>query len=180
MRYSVIAEVDLDTVQDLRIRMLLCDCFPDAVESFSRSRSWHGSFPSWSVIAEDDAGDICGHVGIVDREIQVAGTKLRVGGIQNVGVTPTCRGMGLSAGLMEQAKQTMIANRLDAGLLFCNEPLVDVYKRCEWRLLDNITVKCVDEIGALVALPEGSLAMWLPVMKEQWPVGDIDLCGRDW
>ncbi len=180
MRYSVIAEADLDAALDSRIRRMLCDCFPDAVGSFSQSRSWHGSFPCWSVIAEDEHANICGHVGIVDRVIRIGLVEYRVGGIQNVAVAPQCRGMGLSAGLMEQARHAMMVNHLDAGLLFCNEPLVKVYKRCEWRLLEGAKVNCLDESGRAVTLPKGSLAMWLPVGKEQWPVGDIDLCGSDW
>ena len=176
----IIAESQIDALLDERIRNTLCRCFPAARDTFSVSRAWHGSSPAWTVltIAADDA--IAGHVGIVDRTIQAADKHLRVGGIQNVCVTPEHRGQGLLDRILTRTLCHIFDEGMDAGLLFCTEALVKVYARYGWRLLEGASVCRITENGDGAPLPSGSVAMWAPVYLNVWPAGPIHLAGNDW
>ena len=180
LRHRLVDEEEVNADLDARIRSALVACFPEAAAFFARSRAWHGSSPAWTVIAEDRDGTIAGHVGIVDRTIRVGTEQLRVGGIQNVCVLPAWRGWGLSLGMLDSAAAIMRGEGLDAGLLFCVPDLVGVYERSAWQTLKDTAVTRVDEDGMEVPLPAGSVAMWLPRRRADWPEGDVHLGGNDW
>jgi hypothetical protein len=86
-----VQEPDIDETLDARIKTSLCRCFPNDSDTFGKTRAWHGSYPSFSIVMED-RDDIVAHVGIVDRTVRVGDTSLRVAGIQNVFVLADYRG----------------------------------------------------------------------------------------
>lgn len=180
MKLRTIPEREMDSALDGRIRAMLCICFPKACEVFAKSRAWHGSAPSWTVIVEEDEGIVCGHLGIVDRVIQVGGKSLRVAGIQNVCVLPGWRGKGVATRVLEAAVKLMCDRGFDAGLLFCTTELTRFYVAGGWRLIEETSVMRTNDDGANARLPEGSNAMWMPARTATWPEGDIHLCGNDW
>ncbi len=66
----VINEVDMPADLDAIIRQNLCRAHPAGAATFKETRSWHESYPIFSIILEE-AGDVIAHVGVVDRTIAV-------------------------------------------------------------------------------------------------------------
>lgn len=176
----VVDERRMPVELDRQIRRVLCVCFPKDEGVFSKTRAWHGCAPAWSVVLEDAAGAILAHVGIVDRTVSVGRQSFRVGGVQNVLVMPEVRGQGLSDRVMTAAQAVMCCQGLDAGLLFCIPKLVGVYARTGWVTMSGLEVVRIDETGSEVPLPEGNVAMWLPIRHAGVPEGRLHLNGNDW
>lgn len=180
MEIQVINETDIGQRLDEEIRQGLCECFPPDKEIFSKTRSWHGSFPAWCVLVlEND--QILAHVGIVDRVIEVNHDhRLRIAGIQNVYVLPAGRGKGLCDKLMIKSMEEAESRGFDCGLLFCIPDIQKVYSRCGWQLLPREKVIRVDESGQDVELPTKNIAMFYPLKVTEFPPGRIHLQGNDW
>ena len=180
MGISVIEETEISFELDVEIKAGLCRCFPPDGAIFSKTRSWHGSGPAWSVIIEED-GKVPAHVGIVDRTILVSGdTRIRVAGIQNVFVLPEGRSKGFCDQIMNKAMSEADKRNFDCGLLFCVPEIEKIYSRCGWQLLPKERVIRVDENGNEVQLPEKNIAMFYPLIITEFPSGDIHLQGNDW
>ena len=99
---SCVPETELDSKLDQRIKQLLCICFPDGYAVFSKTRFWHGSVPSYSLLFEQD-GKVLGHVGVTIRQIQAGSVRIKIAGIQGVAVAPELRGSGLAQQLMNDS-----------------------------------------------------------------------------
>jgi GNAT superfamily N-acetyltransferase len=179
MEPRIIEEVDMTPDLDQRIRRGLVQCFPKDIDTFSKTRAWHGSGPSYTVMLEEN-GQIAAHLGVVDRVITVGETPLRVAGIQNVFVRPEYRGKGLSDRILASAMERAKTWKFDFGLLFCGEKVMPVYKRSGWILLAGREVVRVDESGSELTMTPENLAMYYPVLQRDFPVGKIHLGGNDW
>ncbi len=176
---KIISENEITPDLDSSIRSGLCRCFPKEVETFSGTRAWHGSFPSYSVIAEDGAG-IAAHVGIIDRIIKAGILYMRIAGIQNVFVMEEYRGSGLGRRIMKAAMKEAGRLRFDAGLLYCIPELVKVYAGSGWNLIPEKKIIRINENGEEVFLPEKNIAMYYPLKSGFFPEGIIHLQGNDW
>lgn len=174
----IVDESEVTPDLDARIRAGLCLCFPKDRDVFAQSRAWHGSNPAFSAILED-AGEVIAHVGVVDRTVRIGNSPTRAAGIMNVFVLPSHRGRRLSDLVMVTAMAQAARRGFDLGLLFCTRPLVSVYARTGWILADNPVVRV--EAGRAYPLPEGNLAMLLPLGQKAISTGAIiHLCGNDW
>lgn len=180
MEVIVINESDIGRDLDEQIRCVLCACFPENADVFSITRAWHGSTPKWTVLLQDESGQIISHVGIVYRAICIGSKSVHVGGIQNVCVLPRFRGQGLCDRVMDQAANVMRQKTIDFGLLFCIRHLVKVYQRTGWKEIEPIEITCVDEHGNTLAISDNNIAMYLKLDDHELPKGAISLQGNDW
>jgi GNAT superfamily N-acetyltransferase len=169
----------MDPATDGRIRDGLCACFPPDRPVFSRTRAWHGSAPSYSVLLED-GGRLVAHAGIVDRTVRVADASYRVAGVQNVFVLPPYRGRALSARVLTVAMEEAERRGMDCGLLFCVPALQGVYQRAGWRALGPRRVVRVDDDGCEKDIPAKNVAMLYPLRIRSFGPGRIHLMGNDW
>lgn len=165
---------------DQRIRAALCLCFPKDAAYFRLTRSWHGSWPTFSVLAQDANQQVLAHVGVHERFISAGGQQVFVGGIQNVCVLPSHRGCGLSSRLMALAAQVMRSRLLDAGLLFCVPELVRLYARMGWMPYEPTAILRIDEHGHTTNLPGDNVPMTLPLHLPNLSPGPLHLQGNDW
>lgn len=179
MELRIVQEAEMSAGLDQAIKAGLCHCFPADREIFTKARAWHGSAPTWSVIAEDGEV-IVAHVGLVDRVVKAGTRQLRVAGIQNVFVLPERRGQGLCDLVMNAAMQEAGRLGFDAGLLYCIPTLEKVYARCGWFLLPKADIIRMDEQGAEIPLPDKNIAMFHPLKVVEFPTGTIHLQGNDW
>lgn len=106
----IVPEAQVDEQLDQAIRVGLCACFPHSRETFSRTRAWRGSAPTWSVILEEGER-IIAYVGVHQPTICVGEQPVNVAGVQNVFVLPEYRGQRLSCPLLEMAR-TILAHTL--------------------------------------------------------------------
>ena len=113
---QIIDESSITPDVDAAIRRSLCICFPADVGSFAKTRSWHGSGPTFSVLIEHH-GQVIAHVGIVDRTVRFGPTPVRAAGVQNVIVLPAYRGKGLSDAVMTTAVAESRRRGFDLGVL---------------------------------------------------------------
>ena len=175
----VIEECDMTQALDAAIREGLCACFPEDGATFSKTRKWHGSGPSWSVILESE-DIIAAHAGVVDRTVKAGGELVRVAGIQNLFVRPEFRSRGLAKAVMERAMSEAGRRGFECGLLFCVPELAKLYSDCGWQILPRERVIRVDEEGREVELPPKNIAMYFPLTRSEFPSGPIHLRGNDW
>lgn len=162
---------------DAAIRRTLCACFPSEAAAFSTTRAWHGSAPSYSVIAHEGE-EIAGHAGVVVREISAGDTIIRVAGIQNMAVLPARRGSGLSRRLMETAVAEARRRGIPFGLLFCVPGLERFYASLGWTTLP-VRARMMYG-GGEREIPAKNLAMGLEIGGRPFPAGDLHLRGADW
>jgi hypothetical protein len=176
----VIDEEDISDDLDIAIRDGLVECFPPDVEYFSKQSFWH-SRPKWRTLAKDHEGQIVGHVAMVVRDVLVGGKSapVRVAGIQSVFVRSKMKGVGLSDKIMEKSMQRAYNDRIDTGLLFCIPKFEKTYSRMGWQKIDA-DVLMLDEQGSVIPIPGKNITMIYPLVKKDFPVGDINLAGLDW
>lgn len=177
-RLYIIDEADISPELDREIRDLLCVAFPGDRKHYLTIRSWHGVSPAHTVIIERD-GAVIAHVGVVDRTVDIGGTKVRVMGIQNAFVVPGQRGKGLAEKAFRHAAAEIGARGFDLGILFCVPELERVYGAWGWKRFAGERVVRVEE-GAESPLPSKNIAMYLPLRLSALPEGRINLCGNDW
>jgi predicted N-acetyltransferase YhbS len=179
MDFRVVNEPDVTPALDAAIRDGLIESFPADRDAFAAARPWHGSVPSYSIVAEE-GNRVVAHAGVVDRTITVGGRPLRVAGVQNVFVRPTHRGTGLSDRVMWLSTDEARRRGFDAGLLFCVPKLVPVYARTGWQSLGERDVTRIDETGQEAPIPGKNETMFFPLKLATFPHGRIHLRGNDW
>ncbi len=127
--------------EDAAIREALCVCFPPDREVFARTRSWHGTYPTWSVVVTEGE-KVIAHAGVVEREIAAGEERVAVAGIQNVLVMPEHRGKQLFRRMMTVAMDEALGRDLDLGLLFCTPEIGRLYTKLDWRQATGRRVVC--------------------------------------
>jgi GNAT superfamily N-acetyltransferase len=175
---EVLPETDLPVAADQAIRRLLCQCFPADADVFARSRAWHGSAPTYSVLAWQRPR-LVGHLGIVVRTIRCGDQQATVAGVQNFCVTPPCRGSGLGRQLMEGAFAEARRRQIAFGLLFCIPELEPLYRSLGWFTLNEPTTM-PDDRGRTRPIPAKNVAMAIELGRQPFPAGPVHLQGRDW
>jgi predicted N-acetyltransferase YhbS len=179
MAPRIISETLLTAADDAAIRAALCRCFPADHEIFSRTRAWHGTYPTWTVLVEQK-GLVIAHVGIVEREILVDAQRLGVAGVQNVFVVPEHRKSGLFQRIMSVAMEESARRNLDLGLLFCTPEIAQFYVPLGWRIVEGRGVIRIDSNGLSQPLPTKNVVMFYPLRRLELPTGDLHLRGNDW
>ena len=176
---ELIEATDMAPDIDHAIKKLLCECFTDDAAHFSRTRYWHGTAPSYSLIYSQD-NQVLGHVGVVLRTVDAGGVQTDIAGIQNLAVSPQIRGSMVSWALMRRSMKEAKKNRsVPFGLLFCVPALEELYAAMKWKRIDAV-VTMRDEEGNTVGIPGKNIAMVLELADRPFPEGNIDLQGMDW
>jgi len=179
MTIRIVNEPEVDAGLDAAIRAGLCICFPPDREVYAQTRAWHSSHPSWTVVIEQ-GDELIAHTGVVERTIRVGDQSLRVAGVQNVFVMPDHRGEGLCRQVMMATMTEAHRRRLDFGLLFCTLELSTIYWNLDWRRLDRRTILRIDSDGREVPIPAKNLGMFYPLVRDDFPAGEVHLQGNDW
>lgn len=137
---------------------------------------WAGS--QWNVIGRWN-GRIVSVVGLLTREVAVGPQRqgVWVGGVGGVCTHPDFQRRGFSGQLLERAADYMRADlRVPFGLLVCGPHREHFYASHGWR---TVTAPMMFDLrGAKQTFPD--LTMILPLTKQPWPEGVVDLCGKPW
>ncbi len=176
----IVEEKNISDDMDIAIRDGLVESFPLDVEYFSKQSWWH-SRPQWRTLAQDDKGQVVGHIAIVIREVLVGVdlVPVKVAGIQSLFVCQKMQGTSLSDRLMKIAMRRADEQGLEAGFLFCIPELEKVYGSMGWQKIDaDVLMK--DEKGNTVSIPGKNITMMYPLKRKDFPVGDVDIAGEDW
>jgi len=170
MEIEIKTDSRLDPQVRVRLDQLIAEAFPpdDLKVEWAKS-DWH------VLVWEGD--ELTSHVEIVERIATVGGQPVRLGGIGGLATRPQWRRRGLAEAAMKAA-QSFLRDRLavDFGLLICDEKMTHYYGKIGWKLVSRSLL--IGQKKGKVTFPAPT--MILPVCKDQWPEGEIDLCGPPW
>ena len=114
---------------------------------------------------------------IFDRTILVGGQLMRVGGVGSVATKTEWRKRGYASEAMRFVRNFLRETlAVDFGLGFCADNLIPYHTSLGWNLVAHSFL--VDQPGRRMTFTDAVMA--LPVLKEDWPPGEIDLCGLPW
>ncbi|MCI0710640.1 MAG: GNAT family N-acetyltransferase [Chloroflexi bacterium] len=133
------------------------------------------SIPTWRVVLTDEH-DWITTIQLHHRTVVVGDMPVNVVGIGGVVTVPAYRHHGYATLAMERA-HTFIRKNTSAsfGLLFCGDRLIPFYERVGWRTVPGhitYTQSTGDQMFGPATYP-----MIYPFLGDQWPDGDIHLCG---
>lgn len=132
--------------------------------------------PDYYAISEVD-DELIGRLGIFDREIEVAGAGMRVGGIGGVITKPEWRLHGIARALLTRSA-TFIRDELgvEFAMLLCRREVAPVYAKLGWLRVDGQTVFM--QPSGMATYPRDTMV--LRFTERQWPPGTIDMRGLPW
>ncbi|MFE5770577.1 GNAT family N-acetyltransferase [Streptomyces sp. NPDC056485] len=117
-------------------------------------------------------GRLVAHTGLLRIPVSVGGTGIEVVGVGGVAVAADVRGRGLARLVMAAALDHARTMGPRHGLLFCRPPLVALYRRLGWRVLERDVG--VEQPGGPVTMPLRT--MWTPLHDgADWPTGAVRL-----
>ncbi|WP_369148827.1 GNAT family N-acetyltransferase [Streptomyces sp. R44] len=112
------------------------------------------------------------HAGLLQLPLSVAGSAIPVVGVGGVAVAPDLRGHGLARAVVAAALDHARTLGPRYGLLFCRPPLVALYRRLGWHLLEQPVHVEQPEGPAIMPLR----TMWTPLHDDAtWPPGEVRL-----
>ena len=132
--------------------------------------------PDYYAITEIES-ELIGRLGIFEREIEVAGTRMRVGGIGGVITKPEWRFRGIAHNLLTHAAAFMHDElRVEFALLLCRREVAPVYAKLGWFRVDGPTLFM--HPSGITTYPRDT--MILSFTEQEWPTGTIDMRGLPW
>jgi predicted GNAT family N-acyltransferase len=170
MKIELKAESQLSESERLGLARLSAEAFPPDGEDTQWAQS------DWHVLVWEGE-EIVSHVEIVERTASVGGWPVRLGGIGGVSTLKAWRKRGLAEAALKVAVNTLRDPLgVDFGLLVCSEGMIPYYSKFGWKSIGG--PMWIDQPKGRVLYK--SPIMVLAVCKDEWPDGEIDLCGRPW
>jgi aminoglycoside 2'-N-acetyltransferase I len=134
------------------------------------------SQPDWAVMVWEDE-EMVSNVHIIERTVRVGTKSVNVGGIGNIATKVEWRQRGYASAALKVAQDFLLDPlRVDFGLMIATEEMTSRYIKAGWT-----------EVAHLLQIeqPTGNTTlnypvMVLPVCKQNWPKGSINLCGLPW
>lgn len=112
---------------------------------------------------------------LLRREIRVAGQVIPVIGVKGLITNPELRGKGLGSAMMHSFAE-FTAQHCHFGMLHTSEQLSPFYAGLGWIVIAN-PVTCIQR-GHPV--PRKPVNLILRCTTQEWPEGEVDLCGLPW
>ena len=151
------------------------DCVvTSALYAYLNGTKW--ADPDWSVMVWEDE-DMVSNVHIIQRTILVGDHPVKIGGVGNIATKVEWRQRGFATSALKVAMDFLSDPlQVDFGLMIATENVIQRYEKCGWKLISNTM---------LIEQPDGHRAfsipiLILPVCRDTWPKGQIDLCGLPW
>jgi predicted acetyltransferase len=170
MRIEVKSASDLSKFEKARQ-----DCVvTSSLYSFLNGTKWAPA--DWTVMVWEDE-DLVTNVHIVERTVKVGDQAVRLGGIGNVATKVEWRKRGYARSALATVQDFLLDPlKVDFGMMIATEPMVSRYQKLGWNVVSRTM---------LVDQPDGRTTlnypvMILPVCRQDWPGGEIDLCGLPW
>lgn len=151
------------------------DCVvTSSLYAYSTGIKW--ALPNWAVMVwEDD--DLVSNVHIIERLAKVGNSMVKLGGIGNIATKVEWRRRGYASAALKVAQEFLRDPlKVDFGLMIATEERISHYEKLGWRVVAD---------SMMIDQPDGKTTfnisvMVLPVCKQDWEEGTIDLCGLPW
>ena len=182
MPTECVAEPDVTPELDKEVMKIQQAAFPNTA-SFAEHRWWH-SPPAdddlWFLVR--DGEKLVGSVRLVHRKITTPVGDLLVAGIGNVCSDPDNPGSGGGwRGMFAAQRYIKNSDKIDFGLLFCSDSLVEYYSALRWKIVENKFIAAgADADSPPVELGGNKMIYRARRPVEDWPEGEINLNGRNW
>ncbi len=132
--------------------------------------------PDWAVMVWEDE-EMVSNVHIIRREIKVGETTVLAGGIGNVATKVEWRKRGYAREALDVATRFIREElKADFGVMIALDSVIPIYERRGWKVVAKSMR--VDQLDGKTELKYP--VMVLPVRQNEWPEGEIDLCGLPW
>jgi predicted acetyltransferase len=132
--------------------------------------------PDWAVMVWEDE-DMVSNVHIIERTVNVGTEQVKLGGIGNIATKVEWRRRGFASSALKVAQNFLLDSLgVDFGLMIATKEMISRYTKDGWRVVAD---------SMMIDQPDGKTSldfpvMVLPVLKQDWPEGAIDLCGLPW
>lgn len=134
------------------------------------------ALPNWAVMVwEED--DLVSNVHIIERLAKVGNSMVKLGGIGNIATKVEWRRRGYASAALKVAQEFLRDPlKVDFGLMIATEERISHYEKLGWLVVAD---------SMMIDQPDGKTTfnisvMILPVCKQDWEEGTIDLCGLPW
>ncbi|MFF5025472.1 GNAT family N-acetyltransferase [Streptomyces collinus] len=118
-------------------------------------------------------GRLVAHAGLLRLPVGIGGIETEVVGVGGVAVAPGMQGQGLARLVLTAALKHARTMGPQHALLFCRAPLVSLYQRLGWHLLDK-DVLVEQPGGRLTTMPLRTMVT--PLRDDvRWPSGPVRL-----
>ena len=132
--------------------------------------------PDWAIMVWEDEEMVC-NIHIVERTAKVGTESVKLGGIGNVATKVEWRRRGYASAALKVAQDFLHDPlQVDFGLMITTDEMVPHYKKVGWSLVAHSLI--IDQPDGKARLDYAVLV--LPVCRQDWPEGEIDLSGRPW
>jgi predicted acetyltransferase len=173
LRLEYVREPDVSELLDGELREFISSCFPQPQNAFFRDRRYAQEMPRHRYLLRDESGRLLGHLAVHDKLVGVGEADLRVGGMAEMCVHESQRGLGRAKELLSQAHRGLQQQGVAFSLLF-GEP--ELYTSSGYLPLLAPVRRFVPAEQAFETGPL-RVALHRPLTDRPWPEGPIDLRG---
>jgi GNAT superfamily N-acetyltransferase len=122
-------------------------------------------------------GKVVGRLGMLNTKVSVGNQIIRVGGIGGVATKPEFRHRGVASAMLSRAAEFMKSDLgVEFGFLLCRHEVSPVYAKLGWITVAGPTK--FTRAGVTAIYPNDT--MILPLVRNDWPPGPIDMLGLPW
>jgi len=164
------SDLELTDAEDQRLRTLLVACF--YYNPIFWFRRYYLERPAHRWIARNTADEIVGHVAVHDKVVGSSQGDIRIGGLAEVCVTPSHRGLGILKGMLQTVHEWMAARDYPFSMLY-GQP--HIYTSSGYSAIANDVRASNSPLRWLV--PRRGRPMIKALGALPWPKGRIDLRG---
>jgi len=170
MRIEVKSAGELSTFEKARQ-----DCVvTSSLYAFLTGTKW--ATADWTVMVWEDE-ELVSNVHIIERVATVGGQPVKLGGIGNVATKLEWRKRGYARSALKTAQDFLLDPlKVDFGLTIATEQMVPRYEKLGWEEVAKSMKIDQPDRKTTLNFP----VMILPLCKQEWPEGEIDLCGLPW
>jgi predicted acetyltransferase len=132
--------------------------------------------PDWAVMVWEDE-DMVSNVHIIERAAKVGTESVKLGGIGNIATKVEWRQRRYASAALKVAQDFLHDPlRVDFSLMISTEEMISHYNKVGWSVVAHSLTIDQPDGKAKLDYP----VMVLPVCRQDWPEGEIDLCGLPW
>jgi predicted acetyltransferase len=150
---------------------LLRDAFPD--DGPNEGDYYRKLGPPEVAIVLRDIPQVCGHLGLYTREVDIGNETLAIGMLGGIVVAPDRRLRGYSRLLVRHAHELLKERRIPFSILFAYEPRI--YEGSGYKLMKNATHFIGPDGRPKTFIYRGS--MYAELSQRRWPNQPLDLRG---
>ena len=173
LRLEYVREPAVSAELDRELRELFSSCFPQPRTAFFRERRYANEMPLHRYLLRGPGGELLAHVAVHEKRILVAGASFTVGGIAEVCVHDSQRGLGRAKELLGHAHQGLRELGVPFALLFGEVP---IYGSSGYQHL-TAPIRIFEPATNSYKNEPSALALYKPLGARSWPDGPIDLDG---